>query len=137
MNIPNFWYGSCSDGPLSEIYTLCSGKNSDMAKFCPFRTKIVPFFGQNWLFWEFLTYNFQTQLWIFLIFGMELFGILTLSWEPIILCLATFHFILSCKIWFAMTWYRSICLENSCSWVNPLNHLKTIGNNRTSLTIDF
>ena len=29
-------------------------------------------FDQNCLFWEFLTYNFQTQLWIFLIFGMEL-----------------------------------------------------------------
>ena len=28
-------------------------------------------FGQNWQFWEVLTYNFQTPLWIFLIFGME------------------------------------------------------------------
>ena len=40
-------------------------------------------FGQNWLFWEFLTYNF-------LIFGMELLWILTLSGEPIILCLVNF-----------------------------------------------
>ena len=57
--------------------------------YTPYRlkTKIWPFFGQNWLFWEFLTYNFQTQLWIFLIFGMELLWILTLSGEPIILCL--------------------------------------------------
>ena len=49
--------------------------------------KILPFFGQNWLFWEFLTSNFQTQTWIFLIFGMEILWILTLSGEPIILCL--------------------------------------------------
>ena len=28
-------------------------------------------FGQNWQFWEFLTYNFQTRLCIFLSFGMD------------------------------------------------------------------
>ena len=54
--------------------------------------KIWPFFGQNWQFWEFLTYNFQMTLWIFLIFGMELLWILTLSGEPIILCLV-FYFL--------------------------------------------
>ena len=43
----------------------------------------------------------------------------------------------SCKIWFPMTWYGFICLENSCFWVNPLNPLKTMENNRSSLNIDF
>ena len=28
-------------------------------------------FSQVWQFWEFLTYNFQTPLWIVLIFGVE------------------------------------------------------------------
>ena len=56
--------------------------------------KNLAFCGQNLaIFWpkltvlEFLTYNFQTQLWILLIFGIELLWILTLSGEPIILCL--------------------------------------------------
>ena len=40
-----------------------------MAKFGPFKA----IFGQNWQFWEFLAYNFQTPLRIFLIFGMEVF----------------------------------------------------------------
>ena len=40
MNLPNFWYGSCSYGPLSENHTLYAGENSDMAKFWPFKTKI-------------------------------------------------------------------------------------------------
>ena len=43
MNLPNFWYGSCSYGPLSENHTLYAGKNSDMAKFGPFKA----IFGQN------------------------------------------------------------------------------------------
>ena len=59
-----------------KSHSIC-WKNSDIAKFGP----------KNWLFWEFLTYNFSTQLRIFLIFGMELHWILTLSGEPIILCL--------------------------------------------------
>ena len=49
-----------------KSYSTC-WENSDMAKFGPFKA----IFGQNWQFLEFLTYNFQTQLWIFLIFGME------------------------------------------------------------------
>ena len=63
---------------LRKSYSICL-ESSDLAKFWPFKTKICAFFGQNWLFWEFLTYNFPTQLWIFLIFGMELLWILTLS----------------------------------------------------------
>ena len=43
----------------------------------------LPFFGQNWEFWEFLTYNFQMPLWIFLIFGMEV--VLMVLFEKIIL----------------------------------------------------
>ena len=27
MNLPNFWYGSCSYVPLSENHTLYAGKN--------------------------------------------------------------------------------------------------------------
>ena len=162
MNLPNFWYGSCSYGPLWENHTLYTGKiliwrkfghirpkfghfsakidsfesflpitskrryestqflvwklflwsslrksysicleNSDLAKLWPYKTKIWPFFGKNWLFWEFLTYNFQTQLWIFLIFVMELLWILTLSGEPIILCLVLIAFIFrfGLKLW--------------------------------------
>ena len=57
---------------LRKSYSICR-ENSYMAKFWPFKTKFWPFFGQNWQFWEFLTYNFQTQLWIFLIFGMNFF----------------------------------------------------------------
>ena len=40
-------------------------------------------FVQNWEFREFLTYNFQTPLWIFLIFGMEV--VLMVLFEKIIL----------------------------------------------------
>ena len=58
-------------------------ENYDMVKFLPFKTKIRPFFGQNWQFWEFLTYNFQTPPWIFLIFGMEF--VLMVFFEKIIL----------------------------------------------------
>ena len=140
MNLPNFWYGSCSYGPLWEnhtvyawkiliwwifghlspkfghllgkndsferfwpitpkrryesssflvwklllssslrkSYSICC-KNSDMAKFGPFKA----IFGQNWQFWEFFTFNFQTPLWIFLIFGMEV--VLMVFFEKIIL----------------------------------------------------
>ena len=42
-----------------------------MAKIWPFVAKIWPFFGQNWQFLMFLAFNFQTTLWIFLIFAME------------------------------------------------------------------
>ena len=35
------------------------------------RPKFGHFFGQNWQFWEFLTYNFQTPLWIFLNFCLR------------------------------------------------------------------
>ena len=67
---------------LRKSYSICR-ENSDMAKFWPFKTKIWPFFGQNWQFWEFLTYNFQTPLWIFLIFGMEV--VLMMFFEKFIL----------------------------------------------------
>ena len=75
---------------LRKSYSICL-ENSDLAKLWPFKTDIWLFFGKNWLFWEFLTYSFQTQLWIFLIFGMELLWILTLSGEPIILCLVSLY----------------------------------------------
>ena len=66
---------------LRKSYSVCR-ENSDMKEFLPFKTKIWPFFGENWQFWEFLTYNFQTPLWIFLIFGME--GVLMVLFEKII-----------------------------------------------------
>ena len=128
MNLPNFWYGSCSYGPLWENHTLYAGKILIWGiKFCPLRpilefwaykfqtplwiflifgmeavlmvlfqkiilympgkfwlVKFGPFkaiFGLNWLFWEFLTYNFQTPLWIFLIFGSP--DVFRLRKEPI------------------------------------------------------
>ena len=40
-------------------------------------------FDQNSRFWVFLAYNFQTPLWIFLIFGMEV--VLMVLFEKIIL----------------------------------------------------
>ena len=138
MNLPNFWYGSCSYDPLWENHTLYTGEiliwrifghgiakfcpfkaefwaynfqtplriflifgrklllrsslrksysicreNSDMVECWPFKTKIWPFFCQNWQFWEFFTYNFQTPLWIFLIFGMEV--VFMVLFEKIIL----------------------------------------------------
>ena len=55
---------------LRKSYSICL-ENSDLAKFWSFKKKIWPFLGQNWQFSEFLTYNFQTPLWIFPIFGME------------------------------------------------------------------
>ena len=67
MNLPNFWYGSCFDGPLSENHTLYAGKILIWQNLVHLR----PFFGQNRQFWEFLTYNFQTPQWIFILFGME------------------------------------------------------------------
>ena len=83
MKLPNFWNGNCSYGLLwKKTYSICR-ENSDMAKFWPFKTKIRPFFGQNWQFWEFLTFNFQTRLWIFLMFGMEV--VLMVLFEKIIL----------------------------------------------------
>ena len=65
-------------------------------------------FGKNWLFWEFLTYNFQTQLWIFLIFGIELLWILTLSGEPIILCLVLTLFIFFTNRWMNLKFWHQI-----------------------------
>ena len=50
-------------------------------------------------FESFFTYNFQTQLWIFLIFGMEILWILFLSGEPIILCLVGIETILVVFFW--------------------------------------
>ena len=61
-----------------------------MAKFGPFKA----IFGQNWQFWEFLTYNFQTRLWIFLIYGMEV--VLVVFFEEIILYMPG-------KFWFGET----------------------------------
>ena len=64
MNLPNFWYGSLSDGPLSENHTLYDGKILTWRNL----VHLTSFLGQNWQLWEFFTYNFQTLLWIFLIF---------------------------------------------------------------------
>ena len=144
MNLPNFWYGSCSYGPLWENHTLYAGKimiwqkfwpfvakiwpflakidsfkslwpitfkhrynsssflaqrlfwwsslrksysicqeNSDMAKFWPFKTRILATLCQNWQFWKLLASSFQTPLWIFLIFGMEV--VLMVFFEKIML----------------------------------------------------
>ena len=56
MNPLNFVWKLFLWSSLRKSYSICL-ENSDMAKFWPFKTKIWPFFGQNWLFWEFFTYN--------------------------------------------------------------------------------
>ena len=87
----SFWFfaWSCVSIWLRWPPKIICRENSDMAKFWPFKTKIWPFFGQNLQFWKFLTYNFQTPLRIFLIFGMEVF------------------------LWSSLRKSYSICLENS------------------------
>ena len=89
MNLPNFWYGSCSYGPLWENHTLYAGKILIWQNFGHL-TKIWPFFGQNWQFWDFLADNFQTQLSIFPIFGSP--DVFTLRKEPINSLLCVFPF---------------------------------------------
>ena len=74
-----FWYGNCCYGLLWENHTLYAGKILIWRNLVLLR----PFFGQNWQFWEFLTYNFQNPLWIFLFFGMEV--VLMVLFEKIIL----------------------------------------------------
>ena len=66
---------------LRKSYSICL-ENSDLAKFWPLKTKIWPVFGQDWLLWEFFTYNFQTQLWILLSFGIKV--VLMVFFEKII-----------------------------------------------------
>ena len=73
MNLPNFWYGSCSYGPLWENHTLYAGKILIWRNFGNLRPKFGHFLGKKWLFWDFLTHNFQTQLWIFLILVWNFF----------------------------------------------------------------
>ena len=95
MNIPNFSYESCSYGFLSENHTLYAGKILILRNLAHLR----PIFSQNWLFWEFLTYNYQTLLWIFLIFGMEV--ALTVLFEKIILYMLgnQSYYVLLAKKW--------------------------------------
>ena len=67
---------------LRKSYSICL-ENSDMVNFWPFKSKIWPLFGQKWQFWKVLTYNFQTPLWIFLIFCTEV--VFMVFFEKIIL----------------------------------------------------
>ena len=67
MNLPNFLYGSCSDGPLSENHNLYAWKiliwrifGHGIAKFCPFSANF-----------RVLGLLLPNALLIFLIFGME------------------------------------------------------------------
>ena len=114
MNLPNFWYGSCSYNLLWGSLTLNALKISDFVRNFGHLSQKVGHFCQNCLFWVFLTYNFQTQPWIFLIFGMELLWILTLSGEQIILCLVfgieVGFIVLFQKIYMlGKFWYGEIC----------------------------
>ena len=43
MNLPNFWYASCSYGVLWENYILYAGKILVWQNFGPFKAKIWPF----------------------------------------------------------------------------------------------
>ena len=86
MNLPNFLYGSCSYGLLWGNHTLYSWKILFCWNFGHLRRKFGHFLPKLTNL-RVLTYNFQTQLWVFLTFGMEFLWILALSWEPIILYL--------------------------------------------------
>ena len=62
-----------------KLYSICQ-ENSEMTKIWPFVAKILTKID---IFKSFFTYNFQTPLWIFLIFGMEV--VLMVLFEKIIL----------------------------------------------------
>ena len=82
MNLPNFWYGSCSYGLFEKIMLYMPGKFL-FVEILAIENENLAIFGQNWLFWVFLSFNFQMPLWIFLIFGMEV--VLMVFFEKIIL----------------------------------------------------
>ena len=46
MNLPNFWYGSCSYGPLSENHTLYAGKILIWRNFGHLRPKFGHFLAK-------------------------------------------------------------------------------------------
>ena len=46
MNLPNFWYGSCSNGLLCENHTLYVGKILVWRNFGPFKAKIWQFLAK-------------------------------------------------------------------------------------------
>ena len=46
MNLPNFWYGSCSNGLLWENHTLCAGKILIWRKFGHSRPKFPVFLAK-------------------------------------------------------------------------------------------
>ena len=75
---------------LRKSYSICL-ENSDLAKFWSFKAKIWPFLAKIDSFESFSTYNFQTRLWIFLIFGMEV--VLMVLFEKIILYMPGKHLI--------------------------------------------
>ena len=71
IKLSNFWYESC-------YYMFFFRKKIDfmLGKFWDDQNLAIccqnlAIFDQNWHFWEFLTYNFQTPLQIFLKFALE------------------------------------------------------------------
>ena len=99
MNLPNFWYGSCSYGLLWKNHTLYAMKILVWQNFADFNTKIWPFSAKNWQFWEFLTCNIQTLLWIWLMFGTE-----------VVVMFSCFYFSFSVSALFRGTNHTSSCL---------------------------
>ena len=83
INFHNFWYGNYPCGLLWENHTLYAEKILIWRNFGHLRPKFGHFLAKNWQYWEFLTYNFQTPLWIFLIFSMKI--VLMVLFEKIIL----------------------------------------------------
>ena len=69
MNLPNFWYGSCSYGSFLENHTLHARKTLIWQFFCNSCQNLA--FLPKFTVWEFLAYNFQTPLWMYLAFCME------------------------------------------------------------------
>ena len=81
------WNSDCRETSIGEIFAI----------FWPKLTVL-----------RVLTYNFHTQLWIFLIFDMELLWIFTLSGEPIIPCLVWLcKSVLFCGCW--SVYYLLLC----------------------------
>ena len=71
MNLPNFWYGSCSYGVLWKNHTLYAGKILVWRNFGHFKAKIWTFCAKIAIFVCFWSVIFIMLLWILLIFGME------------------------------------------------------------------
>ena len=122
MNLPNFWYGSCSYGVLLENHTLYAGKILVWRNFGHFKVK-------NSQFLVFLTYNIQMLLWILQFSGLEVVLVVFLVFFPF------FSFFFSVSALFRGTNHTSSCL-----FINSLSSVRTsvrgyVSSGPTALTV--